>query len=99
MKNKTTKRSAHELLFNFDPRNALQNIVTLALQEDQIQDEDVEQLRIEALQNIERSQRAQKFRFDKFTSTQGTRRNPDPRTDLDVKKGRLLAKIPMPATI
>lgn len=65
MKNKTTQRSSHELMFNYEPRNALQNALILALQEDVASPQDIEDKRIEALERIRDQQKKQKIQFDK----------------------------------
>lgn len=59
-----TKRSPHELLFGYHLRNILQNKVILALEEEKIPVEDLEEMRLEALRNIENYEQEQKKRFD-----------------------------------
>lgn len=65
MRNKTTRKSPHELLFSYHPRNILQNKIVLALEsENADQDYNLEELRTEALARIQEGQRKQKTRFD-----------------------------------
>lgn len=63
MTNKSTGKSAHDLLFGFQPRNALQNKLILALEEQE--PADVLQLRLEALVKIKKEQARQKDHFDR----------------------------------
>lgn len=60
------QQSPHELLFGLQPRNALQNKIILALEnEADGPDLNIEEIRNEALQNIEKEQEKQKQSFDR----------------------------------
>ena len=61
--NKTTRKTPHQLLFGYHPRNALQNQVALAVSKLNYP-EDIEDLRTEAVQRIAEQQLKDKRNFD-----------------------------------
>lgn len=63
LQNATTKRTSHELLFDYTPRNAIHNKLILALEEKK-GDEALEERREQAVQLIGKAQVRQKLRFD-----------------------------------
>lgn len=65
MENKTTKKSPHELLFAYRPRNALQNKLILALEDVNDEEINLEELRTDALKATQEQQLRQKQYYDK----------------------------------
>ncbi|XP_053968882.1 uncharacterized protein K02A2.6-like [Anastrepha ludens] len=64
-KNKTTGRSPQELLFNFKPRDILQNKLILALHKDEIiTNEELQDVQREAAERANQQRRKAKIRFD-----------------------------------
>ncbi|KAK9708235.1 hypothetical protein QE152_g27330 [Popillia japonica] len=59
--NKTTGQTAHDLLFGFQPRNCLRNMLILAFNEDDGTDREASRLKV--LKKIQKQQAEQKRRF------------------------------------
>ncbi|XP_067614932.1 uncharacterized protein [Eurosta solidaginis] len=64
MRNGTTNKTPHELLFNFTPRDILKNKLILALNDDNQINCDIEQIRKEAAMRINEKRLKAKQRFD-----------------------------------
>ncbi|XP_071055516.1 uncharacterized protein [Onthophagus taurus] len=65
--NSVTKKTPHELLFAYRPRNALQNHLLLALTEDEaVSEKEITEIRTDALHVIRKRHKDQKERFDKL---------------------------------
>lgn len=68
MEHKTTKRTPHQFLFGFHPRDTLTNDLAMVLQDLQPQ-ENSEEIRQEVLQKIQRQQQKDKVVFDRKRKT------------------------------